>query len=262
MLVSVTHRCTEVGALVPGPGDDRVDQGLADAVAAGLRADEHGDELDHARLLLEPPASPAGSDALSSGMKAKNEPSRVARRCQTARRRRLPWRRSSRRRPARPAGPGAGCPASPASRPASSRAPGPCPMVASAASARQPFSAARVSPAVVHAQPALGGHPDHDLVGRPGLARDEGVAALGAQVPRASSSRSASVASSMTAGPSTVTYLYGGRSSWAHRLNRPAAAMARALRVSGRCSRSRAARLVGVPDRGGQRPPAVGARPR
>jgi DNA polymerase-4 len=41
------------GIPVPGPGDDRVDQGLADAVATGLRADEHGDELDHARLFLE-----------------------------------------------------------------------------------------------------------------------------------------------------------------------------------------------------------------
>jgi DNA polymerase IV len=41
------------GVPVPGPGDDRVDQGFADAVAAGPRADEHGDELDHARLLLE-----------------------------------------------------------------------------------------------------------------------------------------------------------------------------------------------------------------
>jgi hypothetical protein len=39
--------------LVPGPGGDRVDQGLADAAAAGSRTDEHGDELDHARLLLE-----------------------------------------------------------------------------------------------------------------------------------------------------------------------------------------------------------------
>jgi nucleotidyltransferase/DNA polymerase involved in DNA repair len=41
------------GAFVFGPGGHRVDQGLADAVAAGLRADEHGDELDHARLLFE-----------------------------------------------------------------------------------------------------------------------------------------------------------------------------------------------------------------
>ena len=38
--------------LVPGPGGHGVGQCLADAVAAGLRADEHGDELDHARLLL------------------------------------------------------------------------------------------------------------------------------------------------------------------------------------------------------------------
>src|SRR5690242_15115099 len=41
------------GAPVLGPGDDRVDQGLAGAVAAGPRANEHGDELRHARLLLE-----------------------------------------------------------------------------------------------------------------------------------------------------------------------------------------------------------------
>src|SRR5260370_3177753 len=40
-----------------------------------------------------------------------------------------------------------------------------------------------------------------------------------------------SVASSAATGPSTVTYLYGGRSSWTHRLNRPAASIAQALRV-------------------------------
>jgi DNA polymerase IV len=47
-------------AFVLGPGDDRVDQSLADAVAAGGRADEHGDELDHARLLLFVAAGQAG----------------------------------------------------------------------------------------------------------------------------------------------------------------------------------------------------------
>jgi hypothetical protein len=46
------------GVPVSGPGDDRVDQGLADAVAAGLRADEHGDELDHARLFFEAAGQP------------------------------------------------------------------------------------------------------------------------------------------------------------------------------------------------------------
>jgi hypothetical protein len=36
--------------------------------------------------------------------------------------------------------------------------------------------------AVVHAAPALGGHPDEDVVGAAGVGRDEGVAALGAQI--------------------------------------------------------------------------------
>jgi DNA polymerase IV len=40
------------GALVLGPAGHRVDQGLADAAATGLRPDEHGDELDHAAGLL------------------------------------------------------------------------------------------------------------------------------------------------------------------------------------------------------------------
>jgi DNA polymerase-4 len=53
-LVGLGHPQVHGGGVpVPGPGGHRVDQCLADAVAAGLRADEHGDELDHARLLLE-----------------------------------------------------------------------------------------------------------------------------------------------------------------------------------------------------------------
>src|SRR5690348_17919852 len=38
------------------------------------------------------------------------------------------------------------------------------------------------APAVVHAEPALGGHPDEDVVVAARVGRDEGVAALGAQV--------------------------------------------------------------------------------
>jgi len=52
-LVGLGHPQVDRGsAFVLGPGDDGVNQRLADAVAAGLRADEHGDELDHARRLL------------------------------------------------------------------------------------------------------------------------------------------------------------------------------------------------------------------
>ncbi len=52
-LVGLGHPQVDgAGVPVSGPVDDGADQGLADAVAAGLRADEHGDELDHARLLL------------------------------------------------------------------------------------------------------------------------------------------------------------------------------------------------------------------
>jgi DNA polymerase-4 len=52
-LVGLGHPQVDGGGVpVPGPGDDGVDQGLADAVAAGLRADEHGDELDHARFFF------------------------------------------------------------------------------------------------------------------------------------------------------------------------------------------------------------------
>jgi nucleotidyltransferase/DNA polymerase involved in DNA repair len=52
-LVGLGHPEVHAGG-VPGagPADDRVDQGLADAVAAGLRPDEHGDQLDHAGDLL------------------------------------------------------------------------------------------------------------------------------------------------------------------------------------------------------------------
>ena len=37
------------GALLPGPGDDRVDERLADAAAPRLRPDEHADQLDRLR---------------------------------------------------------------------------------------------------------------------------------------------------------------------------------------------------------------------
>jgi hypothetical protein len=56
-----------------GPGDNRIDERLADAAAAGPGADVHGDEFDH-----------AGSDTLISGTKAKKPPPRAIRRRQSA----------------------------------------------------------------------------------------------------------------------------------------------------------------------------------
>jgi nucleotidyltransferase/DNA polymerase involved in DNA repair len=53
-LVGLGHPQVHGGGVPgPGPGGHRAGQCLADAVTAGPRADEHGDQLDHARLLLE-----------------------------------------------------------------------------------------------------------------------------------------------------------------------------------------------------------------
>jgi len=81
VLVGLGHpQVHGAGVLPPGPARDRVDERLADAPAPGLRPDEHADQLDDLRR-RQVSAAQAG---LTSGRKAMNEPSRVARRCHSS----------------------------------------------------------------------------------------------------------------------------------------------------------------------------------
>src|SRR6266702_4917485 len=142
----------------------------------------------------------------------------------------------------------------PPSRLSSSHAPGPCPIIPSAASARQPVSGRGASDVtVIPGQPVLGGHPDHDLAGA-WVGRDVGVAALGSQVPAGqfepfglggllhddrALDRDVLVGQPL---------LLGAQADPARRLDGQGLAGAAAgTQVH------RAARLVGVPDRDGQR---------
>src|SRR6185437_8334994 len=114
------------------------------------------------------------------------------------------------------------------------------------------------APAVVHAQPALGGHRDEDVVGAARVGRDEGVAALAAQVAAGQFEPFTRVAlldhgralnGDVLVGRPLVL---GAQAEPPGRLDGPGLAGAPAG-----AHVHRAARLVGVPDRDGQRAAAV-----
>src|SRR5690348_2852724 len=62
-------RLDGAGTLLPSPAGDRVDNRLTEAVAPGLRPDEHADQLDDLRSARYPPPRPTGQ---TSGRNAMN----------------------------------------------------------------------------------------------------------------------------------------------------------------------------------------------